>query len=81
MARCKQPEPCAGVGLHHTSWCVIGRVSAKRCLEPHHGINGVADVVVVNTAVKQLSCIEPLPLLPDAITQLPCEEAAIGGVR
>lgn len=78
MARCKQPEPCTGVGLHHTNRCVIGRVSAKCCLESHHGINGVADVVVVNTAVKQLSCIEPLPLLLDAIAQLPCEEAAVG---
>lgn len=78
MAKCKQPEPCADVGPHHANRCVIGRVSAERCLEPHHGINGVADVVVVNTAAKQLSCIKPLPLFPDAIAQLPCEEAVVG---
>lgn len=47
-------------------------------MELHLGINGVADVVVVNTAVKRLSCIEPLPLLLEALAQLPCEEAAVG---
>jgi hypothetical protein len=66
------------VGLHYANRCVIGRVSAKCCLGPHLGINGVADVVMINTTVKQLSCIEPLPLLLDAIAQLPCKEAAVG---
>lgn len=72
---CKAASGCKQsvqrVGLRYSNSCVIG---CKLLLEPQHGINGVADVVIVNTAVKQLSCIElsctkPLPLLLDAIVQ------------
>ena len=65
------------MGLRYSKRYVIGRVFAKCCFEPHHSINGAADVVIVNTAVEQLSCtepsyIEPLPLLLDAIVQPAC---------
>lgn len=52
---------------------LIGRVAAISCTKPHHGTNGFADVVIVNTTIE-LSGVEPLPLLLDVMLQLVCRQ-------
>lgn len=57
------------MGLSHAASSLIGWVSVYSRTKSHHSMNGFADVVIVNTAVKLLG-VEPLPLLPDVMLQL-----------